>query len=418
MRRFGGVCGLALVLVLTATACGLVVQTSRLNQLRVAAGRPELTATAVPSAAATAHAQTMCDTGVVEPAPPGAYDQETVADVHELVGSAPLDPSITDLNTREAMAANGIWTSWAADPALVDARWDDMGIGQVTCADGDLYQVAVLRDLPSMPASGMFSTPQYASDTIVRTNGLQYGSAVNVQGVNQALLLDVYRPPGAAPAGGRPTILLFHGGGFVGGNRDYMQPEAVSFAQRGYVAVTVTYRLSTSALINAGGLFDAVADGIDDGLEAVRWLRANGATYGIANDKIAALGASAGGAITLGMAIVGDPTPGGPLAAFSSDIAAGVSTGAYLTPAIGTPFISFDPTDAPVMMLHYEVDSTTDATDEYAFETCAAVRAGGSTCDFVVNPGTGHTAWVQPGGTWWDPKVGPFLYTQLRLGAA
>jgi hypothetical protein len=43
---------------------------------------------------------------------------------------------------------------------------------------------------------------------------------------------------------------------------------------------------------------------------------------------------------------------------------------------------------------------------------------GGSTCDFVVNPGTGHTAWVQPGGTWWDPKVGPFLSTRLRLGGA
>ena len=212
-------------------------------------------------------------------------------------------------------------------------------------------------------------------------------------------------------------MLLFHGGGFVGGNRTYMNPEAVSFAQRGYVAATVSYRLSTSALMSQpGGLFAAAGNGIDDGMEAARWLKANAATYRIATDKIATMGASAGGVIALGMALVDDPTPGGPLAAQSPKIAASVSTGAYLTPAIGTSMISFEPTDAPIMMLHFENDTTTGSTDEYAFETCAAARAGGSTCDFVVNPGSGHTAWVQPGGSYWDPKIGPFLYTQLHLG--
>jgi dienelactone hydrolase len=416
--RVGGVIGGALVLALALGGCEWTI-TQKVNDQRTAAGRAVLPTSGVATDAARAHSAAMCAAGAVTPSadPEEEYDQETSKAVREVVGSAPLDATVADVGVRNGRATNDIWEGWKSDPTFSDARWDDIGVGETTCAaDNTLYMTAVLRDAPSMPTTGLYSSPQYDAATIQHVAGLQYGSAVNVQGVNQALLLDVYMPPGA-PSTPRPTMLLFHGGGFVGGNRTVMQPEAISFAQRGYVAVTVSYRLSTSALMSQpNGLVNAASNGIDDGLEAVRWLRANAATYGIATNKIGTLGVSAGGAITLGMAMIDDPTPGGPLAAYSSAVQASVSTGAYLTPAIGTPLLTFEPTDAPAMLLHYENDTTTGQTDEYAFETCTAARAGGNTCDPVTNPGNGHTAWVQPGGTWWQPKIGPFLWTHLGLG--
>ena len=154
---------------------------------------------------------------------------------------------------------------------------------------------------------------------------------------------------------------------------------------------------------------------IDDGIESVRWLRSNAATYSIDVGRIAGLGSSAGGAITLGMAIVDDPTPGGPLAGVSRNISAAVSTGAHLTPGIPTGAISFDATDAPVMMFHYETDTATDNADEYAFETCAAVRTAGNTCDFNVQAGWGHTVSVGSTGPYWTSEIGPFLWHHLDL---
>ena len=102
------------------------------------------------------------------------------------------------------------WKSQAAP--LDDPKWTDIGGSELNCSDGKVYMTTVLREAPKMPTSGLYSTPQYDASTIQRVNGLQYGSAVNVQGVNQALLLDLYLPPGATPAA-RPTCSSFMGVG-------------------------------------------------------------------------------------------------------------------------------------------------------------------------------------------------------------
>ena len=53
---------------------------------------------------------------------------------------------------------------------------------------------------------------------------------------------------------------------------------------------------------------------------------------------------------------------------------------------------------------------------EDAFETCAAVRASGNTCDFVEVPGEGHQSWITPGSPFCTDEVNPFLWHHLRLG--
>lgn len=99
------------------------------------------------------------------------------------------------------------------------------------------------------------------------------------------LKLDVFYPK-AKTTKSRPTVLIIHGGGWRSGDRSQHIPLAQKLAERGFVAVTAEYRLSTEALYPAA---------VHDLKAAVRWLRANAHKYNIDADKIAALGFSAGG---------------------------------------------------------------------------------------------------------------------------
>lgn len=98
----------------------------------------------------------------------------------------------------------------------------------------------------------------------------------------RTLQLDVYEP---ATGGPRPTVVLFHGGGFHSGEKTQSAEEAETLAREGYVVVTPEYRLSGEATFPAA-LIDAKA--------AVEWCRAEGDGYGIDPRRIAAAGYSAG----------------------------------------------------------------------------------------------------------------------------
>ena len=96
------------------------------------------------------------------------------------------------------------------------------------------------------------------------------------------LAMDIARPK--AP-GQYPGIVMIHGGGFSAGNRESYLPMAVRLAQNGYVAATVSYRLTPTYQFPIP-LYDVKA--------AVRFLRANSAKYGVDKEHMAAIGVSAG----------------------------------------------------------------------------------------------------------------------------
>jgi alpha-N-arabinofuranosidase len=95
--------------------------------------------------------------------------------------------------------------------------------------------------------------------------------------------LDIFQP---RKNGTFPAVILVHGGAWITGNHAMENPFAIELAKRGYVAATIEYRLSNEAKYPAQ---------IHDLKAAVRWLRTNAARFQIDPNRIAAVGASAGG---------------------------------------------------------------------------------------------------------------------------
>lgn len=109
--------------------------------------------------------------------------------------------------------------------------------------------------------------------------------------------LDLYWPDEAfsgvkAPAKGWPVVLALHGGGWRGGGKGDYGRQAAWLAQEGYVVAAADYALSRPSQ-------PSWPINVEDVREAVRWLKRNAYSdrlpCRIDADRIAALGASAGG---------------------------------------------------------------------------------------------------------------------------
>ena len=133
------------------------------------------------------------------------------------------------------------------------------------------------------------SVPPPPGDAPLRYRDVLPGTTVSVtpnvvystsqDGTANTLTLDIYRPTPDTPQ--RPAIVLVHGGGFVSGTslNGAMVTMANAFAQRGYVAVSINYRLLGDG--NCANedppsqtCFDAAFAAQHDAQAAVRWLRA------------------------------------------------------------------------------------------------------------------------------------------------
>ena len=124
--------------------------------------------------------------------------------------------------------------------------------------------------LEAVVAKSCFIDPVWQPSEIVNTTGcedlkqrcawsvppahtdIQYGAAFNnLTKKMQPLLLDLYMPPDADRRKKKPAFVLIHGGGFTGGDkaRHGAGPGveayfAAALAQRGFVAVSINYRLT------------------------------------------------------------------------------------------------------------------------------------------------------------------------------
>ena len=104
------------------------------------------------------------------------------------------------------------------------------------------------------------------------------------------LKLDAWAPANDT-ATKRPAIVWGFPGAFVGGSRQGMNAYAQDSARRGYVGITIDYRLLQQP---AGDINRGIIPAYIDTIAAGEWLRANAARYGIDPDAISVGGVSAG----------------------------------------------------------------------------------------------------------------------------
>ncbi len=246
----------------------------------------------------------------------------------------------------------------------------------------------------------------------VTTTNVSYGSAVDQQGNTLDLRLDVYRPAGDTNTK-RPAIVWVHGGGFSSGNRASAEivEQATTFARKGYVNVSITYRLVAGGC-SAGGptpsCLTAIRDAQHDAQAAVRFLRANASTYGVDANRIAIGGTSAGAITALNVAAAADDpgTSGNP--GFSSAVRAAVSlSGAKIYGAFTGP-----DADAPILMFHGTAD--TIVPYQWAVNTLNEARAAGLFAYLTTWQGAGHVPYTQHRTEILD-QTSNFLYWTLDL---
>jgi carboxylesterase type B len=226
--------------------------------------------------------------------------------------------------------------------------------------------------------------------TVTKTSNVVYGSAVNESGATQSLALDVYRPAGDTVTS-RPAIVWVHGGGFSGGSRNSAEivDQANTFARKGYVTVSITYRLSSTGC-SAGAptiaCVTAIINAKHDAQAAVRFLRANAATYGVDANRIAIGGSSAGAITALNVGYDSSDVGSSGNPGFSSQVDAAVSlSGARI---LGT----YSSEDAASLLFHGTSDFVVPY--QWAVNTVDGAKAAGLQSYLTTWTGAGHVPYL------------------------
>lgn len=232
--------------------------------------------------------------------------------------------------------------------------------------------------------------------------------------------LDIYLPAGGGEGKSLPAVVYFHGGGWVRGDKaaDREQNLGANFAKRGYVFVSVNYILGPKAW--PANLFDCK--------NAIRFIRKNAAQYGVDPERIAAMGASAGGHLAMmaaytpelaelepqgglysgvsnrvrvvidfyGMSnlltrrvVEPDGTPTGGLMDSNAPAVIGVSRAEGAAKwKFASPVTHITPNSPPTLIVHGLADPTVDYIQ--AVELANVLRKHGVTHDLVLLEGIGH----------------------------
>jgi len=137
---------------------------------------------------------------------------------------------------------------------------------------------ASMADTPGKPISQSTITNPDGS-TVVEIKDVRY-----VTGGVEAQKLDLFLPQGKkAPL---PLVVMIHGGGWAGGDKEGADGPALTFARQGYAVASLNYRLAGQNARWPAQLVDCKS--------ATRWLRANASKYGFDTSRLIASGHSAG----------------------------------------------------------------------------------------------------------------------------
>lgn len=207
------------------------------------------------------------------------------------------------------------------------------------------------------PTSGRYIDQVFASTT--KTTHLYKETKDLTSGAPLDLYTDVYQPTGDTLAK-RPAIVWVHGGGFKAGNRTQIGDVAAEWARRGYVTLSISYRLDPGNKCQEyqdGTITDLVQAEIErtrceraifaaqnDAFSALGWLRRHAAEFKVDTARLAVAGSSAGAVTALNVAQRGN-VDGGAVPVGKSVKAALAMSGCQYDPA------AIDAKDAPIAMI-------------------------------------------------------------------
>ena len=161
--------------------------------------------------------------------------------------------------------------------------------------------------------------------------------------------------PDATSSAPRPAVVFIHGGGWRSGDKraGYFLQGAIDYAARGYVGLSINYRLTGEAPFPAS---------VEDVRCAIRWLRAHAKDYNVDPERIGGYGNSAGAHLVTHLALAGpDPMLDGdaPWKEQSSllQAACASATPADFTEAVGANAARLQ---SPGSFFHGPVDTLTD----------------------------------------------------------
>ena len=269
--------------------------------------------------------------------------------------------------------------------------------------------------LPRPPGASPLRYRDAIYSTVDVTSNIQYGTAPDAQNNPVALRLDLYKPPATDTQTMRPALVWVHGGGFSSGDKTNVVSVDVAntFAKKGYVVVSINYRLlgpGCTANPSMPSCTIAALEAQHDAQAAIRWLRANAATYGIDPTRIG-IGGDSAGAITATLVGLhsedvgssGNPGPASTVRGFVS-VSGGLPGGILASAG-----------DAPGLFFHGTADNVVPSS--WSDATTGAMHGAGVPVWLQHQEGAGHVPWAQY-RTLYLEQADYFLYLTLDLAHA
>ena len=221
------------------------------------------------------------------------------------------------------------------------------------------------------------------------------------------IMLDLYLPK--KPAAPKiPCIVVIHGGGWRSGDKTRFAAQAAHFAEQGFAAACIGYRLLPEVEFPAP---------IVDCKAAVRWVRANAAQHGIDPDRIGAIGGSAGGHL-VAMLGTSDKEPklegdgGNPGVSSRVQAVVAMATPADMSnfaertkidaalAALISPVTHVSKDSAPILLMHGTQDRTVPIAQSELL--LAKYKTAGASAEFIKVEGAPHAFW---NGQWFDETM-------------
>ncbi|MCB1262007.1 MAG: alpha/beta hydrolase [Acidimicrobiales bacterium] len=239
-----------------------------------------------------------------------------------------------------------------------------------------------LSALTACEPEGIYVRAVYDVD---RYDDIAYATETDEHGQPEELRFDLYAPRDGERKN-RPSVVWAHGGSFTSGDKSSMRwiPEAL--AARGFVVISINYRLredlgavrfplSTEELIT-------IIEAKSDMQGAVRYLRDLAGFYRLDPDKISVAGYSAGAVMALLVATTPDSPGGSGHLGVSSAVCTAVSVS-----GAGSELL-VDGADAGALLLHGRNDTTVPYAEAVA--TYDAMVDAGLSAELVTYDGTAH----------------------------